>query len=365
MPRGLNTEFAIGKVDHQLSSANRLSVRYMFFDNFITANVGGGIVSVQRANDFADRQHSTGAQLISTIGVDDAERAARAVRDARAEPRAERAVRHRPGDQHRPASPTSAARSRAIADVGLRLHAERVAGQQQHDVAARQPRASRPASTCSAWPTRAPRRQAQLYTFPNAAAYLAARDGTNRLGYTSFTQYFGLPDLEYNTAQYGFFVQDDWRVASDLKILYGVRYDLYGVPDGDRRRPDRDVARVPDRRATTWRRALARCGRSARSRRSVVRVNTGLMYDQTLNAIYEQALQNDGTNARASATFTPTQAGAPAFPAVLSTGAGAQPNTARRRSTPTSRSRGRGRTTCSSSTPLSDRYSVSDRRART
>ena len=52
---------------------------------------------------------------------------------------------------------------------------------------------------------------AQLYTFPNAAAYLAARDGTNRFGYTSFTQYFGLPDLEYNTAQYGFFVQDDWR----------------------------------------------------------------------------------------------------------------------------------------------------------
>ena len=52
------------------------------------------------------------------------------------------------------------------------------------------------------------------------------------------------------------------------------------------------------------------------------------MYDQTINAIYEQALQNDGTNARASATFTPTQAGAPAFPAVLSTGAGATPNTA-------------------------------------
>ena len=40
MPRGLNTEFAIGKVDYQLNQANRLSFRYMFFDNFITANVG-------------------------------------------------------------------------------------------------------------------------------------------------------------------------------------------------------------------------------------------------------------------------------------------------------------------------------------
>jgi hypothetical protein len=64
------------------------------------------------------------------------------------------------------------------------------------------------------------------------------------------------------------------------------------------------------------------------ARKSVLRANTGLMYDQTINAIYEQALQNDGTNARASATFTPTQVGAPAFPAVLSTGSGAQPNTA-------------------------------------
>ena len=41
----------------------------MFFDNFITANVGGGLLSVQRATDFTDRQHSTGAQLVSTIGA--------------------------------------------------------------------------------------------------------------------------------------------------------------------------------------------------------------------------------------------------------------------------------------------------------
>jgi len=62
------------------------------------------------------------------------------------------------------------------------------------------------------------------------------------------------------------------------------------------------------------------------NKRMVLRANTGLMYDQTINAVYELALQNDGTNARASATFTPTQAGAPAFPAVLSAGAGAAPN---------------------------------------
>ena len=60
-----------------------------------------------------------------------------------------------------------------------------------------------------------------------------------------FTQYFGEPDLEYNINLYGFFVQDDWRVNANLKMLYGVRYDLYDVPDGVRERADRGLARFP------------------------------------------------------------------------------------------------------------------------
>ncbi len=66
-PKVLNTEFAIGKLDHQLGANNRVSLRYIFFDNFITANVGSGIGSVQRATDFSDRQHSTALQFVSTI----------------------------------------------------------------------------------------------------------------------------------------------------------------------------------------------------------------------------------------------------------------------------------------------------------
>ena len=68
MPTALNTEFAIGKLDHQFSANNRLSFRYMFFDNFIVNNTGGGLNSVERATDFVDRQHSTGVQLISRWG---------------------------------------------------------------------------------------------------------------------------------------------------------------------------------------------------------------------------------------------------------------------------------------------------------
>jgi hypothetical protein len=325
MPRGLNTEFAIGKVDHQLSAGNRVSLRYMFFDNFITANVGGGLSSVQRANDFADRQHSTGAQLISTIG-------ATTLNELR--------VQYATRNQSRVANPLSGTGPAinvtgvanfggsvaAITDVGfgftqnvLQVNDNMTFLKGDHAI-----KAGLDLQWVADTRTSAP---AQLYTFPNAAAYLAARDGTNPRSYTSFTQYFGLPDLEYNTAQYGFFIQDDWRLTPDFKLLYGVRYDLYGAPDGVANAPVATSSEFP----TTNNNVAPRVGAVwtlGENKRSVVRFNTGLMYDQTINAIYELALQNDGTNARASATFTPTQAGAPAFPAVLSTGAGATPNTA-------------------------------------
>ena len=166
----------------------------------------------------------------------------------------------------------------------------------------------------------------------------------NRFGYTSFTQYFGAPGLEYNTAQYGLFIQDDWRVTPDLKVLLRRPLRLVRRARCGSERADRNLARVPDleeqlraarrHRLEPWRRQKDRGPRQP-----------GMMYDQTLNAIYEQALANNGTNARASASFTPTQAGAPRSRR-CSAPVQARRRTWRGRSTPTSRSRARGRTTC-------------------
>jgi hypothetical protein len=109
-------------------------------------------------------------------------------------------------------------------------------------------------------------------------------------------------------------------------VLYGLRYDLYDVPAPVANAPfaaSRDFKvdknNLAPRLGVVW--------TVGSDRRTVVRANSGLMYDQALLASYEQALINDGTNARAAATFQPTTPGAPAFPAVLSGGAGATPNT--------------------------------------
>ncbi len=318
-PRGLNTEFAIGKIDHQFNSANRLSARYMFFDNFITANVGGGLLSVQRANDFVDRQHSTGAQLISTIGA-----------GMLNEFRVQYATRAQSRVPNAASGTGPAINVTGVAQFGGPIAAVSDAGfgftqdvfQANNNFTVLKGNHAMKAGVDLQWvaDTRVSP-QAQLYTFPTTQAYLDARNGVNRFSYTSFQQYFGLPNLEYNTSQYGLFVQDDWRVSSDLKVLYGLRYDYYTPPESDPNAPIATSRSFP----TSGNNLAPRVGAVwtvGESRRTVLRANTGVMYDQTLNAIYEQALQNDGTNARASATFTPTQVGAPAFPAVLSAGAG-------------------------------------------
>jgi hypothetical protein len=324
MPSGLNTEFAIGKIDHQINDSNRASLRYIFFDNFITNNVGGGIGSVQRATDFTDRQHSTALQLISTIRPT-------VLNELRVQ-YATRAQARQPGSQAGSGPAINIANvanfggpvasltdagfgfTQDVAQVNNSLtwlfgdHSFKAGFDIQHVADTRKSTAF------------------QLYTFPSIAAYQAAASGTNRFSYNTFTQYFGIPDLDFSSNLYGMFVQDDWRLSDSVKVLYGLRYDLYDVPAPNASAPfetSRDFVidknNIAPRLGVVW--------TVGNDRRTVVRANTGIMYDQALLASYEQALINDGTNARASATFQPATPGAPAFPNVLASGTGATPNT--------------------------------------
>ena len=69
-----------------------------------------------------------------------------------------------------------------------------------------------------------------FYTFPTNDAYLGARSGATPFSYTSLQQDFGDLTAAYDSAFYGFFVQDDWQLNSRMKVLYGIRYDLFDVP---------------------------------------------------------------------------------------------------------------------------------------
>jgi hypothetical protein len=167
----------------------------------------------------------------------------------------------------------------------------------------------------------------QLYSFPTIDAYLAARSGANPLGYSSFQQFFGEPSYKYKTQMYALFVQDDWRLSDAFKLLYGLRYDLYAPPAGvsaavleaSHEFPT-DKNNVQPRAGFVW--------TLGEDRRTVLRGNSGLMYDQPINAIYEQAIVQNGTAIRGNVNLQPTQPGAPAFPNVLAGGTAAVSNTA-------------------------------------
>lgn len=315
--RRADAKFAIGKIDHQLNASNRVTLRYLYFDQTIFNNVGGGLLSVERATNFSDRQHSTALQVISTIRPT-------VLNELRMQ-YATRAQARTPGtlagtgpainianvaNFGGPNANTADAGFGSTADVAqindnltwIRgNHAFKAGIDIQHTMDTR---------TASPF---------QLYTFNTLAAYQAARSGANPFGYASYQQYFGETDYDFTSNLYGAYLQDDWRVSDSVKLLYGLRYDLYDLPTGREGAPYE-----PSRAFTVDKNNLApRLGvvwTVDDSRRTVVRANTGIMYDQVMLAAYEQAYLNDGTDRRVAVSLQPQSPGAPAFPAILTSG---------------------------------------------
>ena len=55
--------------------------------------------------------------------------------------------------------------------------------------------------------------------------------------YNISRKFFGDAEIDYNSTFYNFFAQDDWKVTRKLKLNYGLRYDLYDIPEGDPNAP--------------------------------------------------------------------------------------------------------------------------------
>ena len=309
IPAIQTVDLLIAKADYQITPAHRLSARWSLFKNSTPENIGGGLNTREIGTDFQDRMDSIGVQLVSTFGSNRLNE-----------------LRLAYGKRDNPLVPS------AVAGSGPQVQVTGVANfggaPTPTDFIEEYTQIIDNFSLIRGRHTfklgfdaqfiSDERRNSTLgtYVFPNTAAYLAARDGVNRFAYTRFTQAVGDPTVSYDQTYWSLFVQDDFQVNPSLKILYGVRYDRFKVPDGDPSAPfpaSRDF-RV-DRNNFAPRVGIAWA--FDESARTVVRASSGLMYEPPLGMFYQDALQESGAPKLLTASVAPTSPGAPAFPGTL------------------------------------------------
>ncbi len=330
-PNIQTAKFAIGKGDYQIDGNNRLTARWIRFHNDAPYNSGAGTSLLSTQTNFLDAMDSTSGQLVSNFGASKLN-----------ELRFQYAHRHQsstansdsgPGPATRITSPaltfggpfTGTGQGSAGFDFKQDIteivdnftyiraaHSYKFGFDWQHIYDARTNAAQ------------------FLYTFPTLASFLAARSGATPFGYSSLTELTGNLSFNMTTNVFAGFVQDDWQIAPSVKILYGVRYDLYNPPSGLPDAPltathqfNVDKNNIGPRAGVAW----------SIDPKTVLRASMGIMYDQPILGGYEQAIaQSAAPSMAAPFNFNGDAAsggrtpGAPAYPNAVAAGPTVVPN---------------------------------------
>jgi len=315
IPTKQNVSFFIAKTDYDLGPTNKLTGRYFFFKNHSPFNIGGDLNTRERGTDFNDRMDSAAVQLVSSLGSDRLN-----------ELRLQFARRHQFRTASDGAGVGPAIIVNGVANFGSPLDGTQSLGfdfnQKIWQVVdnftwLRGSHSFKAGANLQFINDDRINTLRQIYTFRDIASYLAARNGTNRLGYLSFQQDLGDPTVSYDSGFFGFFVQDDFRIGPSFKLLYGVRYDLFRIPDS---RPyaanplsqgfKKDKNNLAPRAGFSW--------TLDKDAKTVLRASSGIMYEPPLLNFYEDAILRNGDPKSFTTTLSPTSAGAPAFPGNLS-----------------------------------------------
>ncbi len=316
IPTSQNVSFFIGRTDVQIDPSNRLLGRYIYFRNNSPDNIGGGLNTLQRSVDFKDAADSVGVQLVSTFS-----------------PTILNELRYQYARRYsQNLSNTNSGQGLTFVIAGVAnfgapvddlVQPLQLSNQLINNVTMTHGNHTLKVGGGFNF-IRDERRSRAFgqYTFANIQAYLDAKSGLKPFGYTQYREAVGDPFITYNTEFYHAFAQDDWKVTPRLKINYGVRYDLYNVPNAFKASPlalSRDFKL--DKNNFAPRLGIVYSLREG-DHPTVLRASAGLYFDPPLIDMYRRGLQNNGSPIFFQFNIAGTATGAPAFPNRL----GAAPN---------------------------------------
>ncbi|MBX7169410.1 MAG: TonB-dependent receptor [Pyrinomonadaceae bacterium] len=314
IPTKQKAKFYIFRTDAQLNEKNRVSVRYNYFGNNSPDNIGGGLNTLQRSITFIDASYSLGAQVASTItpNVFNEFRFQYAKRDSR-----------------------NYANSNSGTGISIVITNVANFGAPENDDTIAPLQETTQFQDNLTWikgdhtfkfgggvnliDDRRRANRFARYTFPTIQAFIDAKNGVTPKGYTNYIEAFGDADIKFYSRFGNFFLQDDWKVTRKLKLNYGVRYDIYDLPQADTTSPFTASQNFKiDKNNFAPRLGLVYSVREG-NRPTVVRASAGIYYDTVYLDLYQRALLNNGSPRLFNFTFAPATAGSPSFPTTLGT----------------------------------------------
>jgi hypothetical protein len=155
------------------------------------------------------------------------------------------------------------------------------------------------------------------FAYANVLAFAKDFTGntTGLKSYTSFTQAFGNPIKSLRTTDINLYVQDTWKVSRKVTFSYGVRYEKAWLPQPTITNPDYPQTGVVPQKNKNF---APRVSLSySLGDRTVIRAGYGLFYARIHGNLLDTLFLGNGKY-QTSISVSPTLAGAPVFPNILS-----------------------------------------------